>query len=107
MGRDFWILVIPVCVLSVGASASVLVQSAVPFAAAFAYLGLHAVVYCRRLAPFLHSTALWSVYTDRSLFGPPSPLRIAALGALMALVGAAAIAFETAGSLGIIEIRRQ
>ena len=106
MGRDFWILTLPVLALFAGASAMVLTRDGAPFAATCIYLGLHSIIYCRRLAPYLHTQYFWSPYSDGGdIWGPPSPLRVAAMGALMAIAGSTFMAFQAAEWLGIIEIQ--
>jgi hypothetical protein len=107
MGRDFWILIVPVVVLFAGATGCLLARDSVPFAVAFIYLGLHGITFRLRLAPYLHVRRPLSPFSDGGdIWGPPSAMRVAAIGALMVLAGIAGIALEAADWLGIIDLQR-
>jgi hypothetical protein len=104
VGRDFWIVFLPLVVGFAATYATLATGSGIPLFAAAAFGGAFGVVYCRRLAPYTGYAALFG---GGGFDGEPlSPALLALGSALIMLAGVGGLALYAADSLSIVDIDR-
>jgi hypothetical protein len=105
VGRDFWILIVPICAAFAGFGGSFLTENGTPLGLALMLIGVHFIVHCRRLALYTGYAQPWG---GRGFHGEPQePWMVAGMGLLMLVFGSGLLAFEIADFLGFMETDRR